>query len=201
MVGAAYGARHSPPKMGETQVRQVLERLFWLQPNDDWALLTHAICGDALAPPGDEFGGAWFEARGVSRGAQVVMLRYETARAAIGICVNAPSVLSADWIVRLRDDLSPRGAERRWGPFISKLGKYQPVAALATPSEWIEDDLIVQGRNWRARRMRHPSALIDRLALRDRIEGEARLVEAFAVQAAGHVGREHRVAHAAEGRC
>lgn len=161
-----------------------LKQVIWLAPERDGPLLMSALCGDELMAP--KGGGEWLRPTRVSRGTGVIMLTYEGEGGDLAFCAIAPAGLSAEWVVSLRYDLGVVGAERRWGPFVGSLGRYQSVATIATPNAWIEAAVVHDGALWRVRRPRHPSALIDRLSQRDRIEGEQNVRAAFDLPPLAH---------------
>ncbi len=142
----------------------------------DDALLVSALCGDELRAPG----GAWLRPAGVSRGEGVMLLGYEGVGGGLAFCAVAPPDLSRAWVQSLRSDLSLEGAERRWGPFVGQFGRYRSTATPTGPAAWLETAISHDGAIWRARRARHPSAAIDCLSRRDRIDAEQKLRAAFA---------------------
>ncbi|MGE0595575.1 MAG: hypothetical protein AB7P07_04390 [Hyphomonadaceae bacterium] len=151
-------------------------RLHWLDWRGDRALLMHALLGDELRLPGPDNAMRWLAPVSVSRGERILLLTYVGGAESVGLCAIAPNV-SPDWVRALRAELGPQGAERRWGPFVAQLGRFPNAAEAAAASE--ETELLHRGQSWRARRARHPSPLIERLSLRDRIEAEELLAAAM----------------------
>jgi hypothetical protein len=149
-----------------------VERMHWLNVRDDVALLTLAVCGDWLSPPGHDR--TWFAPTRVSRGDRVLLFCYEAGQSSFGLCAVLPRDITADWVMRLRERLSPHGAEERWTYFVGHLGRFHSVATAAAPI-WTESEIENGRQKWRGRRARHPSALIDRLLARDRMEAEQSL--------------------------
>lgn len=145
-----------------------IDRLLWLDPRHDAGLIIHAIFGDALAP---REGAGWYAPGHISRGARVLMLRYEGARSVLAFCVAMPAAVDVDWS-RLRQTLSPRGAETKWAPFVGQLGRFTRLDAAQARPHWAEAEAHADGRVWRVRRARHPSALMDRLLVRDRTHAQ-----------------------------
>lgn len=156
------------------------QHMIWLttqghgQTND--ALLLSALCGDELRAPG----GAWLWPAGVSRGEGVMLLGYEGLGGGLAFCVVATPELTPAWVQSLRDELTPEGAERRWGPFVGQFRRNRSTAQSAGPAAWLETAIVHDGVIWGARRARHPSAVIDCLSRRDRVDAEQRLCSAFA---------------------
>ena len=154
--------------------------LHWLTEEADRALLTHVVCGDEISPPGSDRNYGWLKPAGVSRGERILLLTYEGPAAALGFCAVAPLV-EPEWVRALRADLAPLGAERRWGPFVAQLGRFASIRESA--GDIAETELARRDGRWRLRRARHPSPLIERLSLRDRIEGEELLARFLAGRA------------------
>jgi hypothetical protein len=138
----------------------------------------HAVLGDRLwmAAPGGPV--AWFSPDGIRTqdrpGMALILLRYQSCDAdgSIEMCLGRHPRKIAAALVELRLANTPLAAERRWRQFTARFGAF-PRAAGRPPTE-SEETAPFRGIDVRVRRPVHPSALIDRLLLRDRlIAGEA----------------------------
>lgn len=145
--------------------------VFQLSAREHAPLLLHAVCGDALMPP--DGSDDWFALTRVSRSDRSLTFVYEGAQAVLRLYATLPEDFDADWVAAQRERLSPHGAEKHWAHFVAQLGRFNH-AGEGEPV-WAEASFVHDAKTWRARRARHPAAVIDRLLARDRAEAEERL--------------------------
>jgi hypothetical protein len=154
-----------------------LATVIWLDRPEDRRMRLHAVLGDWLwmAAPNGAF--AWFTADGIRTqdkpGMALIRLRYQSCDAdgSIEICLGRHPKQVAAALVDLRLANTPSAAERRWRQFTARFGAF-PRAADRHPTA--EETAPFRGTAVRVRRPVHPSAVIDRLMLRDRlIAGDA----------------------------
>jgi hypothetical protein len=121
---------------------------------------------------------AWFDPNVIRAqdrpGMTLILLRYQSREgdSSIEICLGRHPKKVAAALAELRLANSPSAVERRWRQFTARFGAF-PRAACRQPTE-SEETAPFRGTDVRVRRPVHPSALIDRLMLRDRlVAGEA----------------------------
>jgi hypothetical protein len=144
-----------------------IDRMHWLKSGEHAALLTRVVCGDWLSPSGDK--PIWFALSRVTHAERGLLVRYQADDAAMRLCAVLPERIDAEWVTMMREQVSPQGAEIKWAHFVAQLGRYDSIADANAPA-WTESTFTHEGETWRARRERHPSAVIDRLLARDRAE-------------------------------